>query len=107
LTNDSLVDFILKCASAYEEFNWAKKQYLGICKEFDDSLRSVSNFEDVSALCLSWAEFDPSEGYVEGEILEYDFTTRECKIRDDSDESYVQELYENHSYLFEGFEFED
>jgi hypothetical protein len=56
---------------------------------------------------LSWAEFDPSEGYVESELLEYDFGTRECTIKDDSDEDYIQEVCENHSYLFEGFEFEE
>ena len=104
---DALVDFILKCASVYEDFNWAKERYLGVCKKFDASLRSVSGFENISALSLSWADFDPSEDYLEGQMLEYNFITQECRIRDDSDESYIQELYENHSYLFEAFGFEE
>ena len=104
---DALVEFILKCASAYEDFNWAKEHYSVACKKFDASLRGVSDFENISTLSLSWAEFDPSEGYVESELLEYDFGTRECTIKDDSDEDYIQEVCENHSYLFEGFEFEE
>lgn len=103
---DALIEFILKCASAYEDFNWAKEQYLEVCKEFNASLRKVSEFESIRTLSLSWAEFDPSDEYLTCEMLEYNFITQECRIRDDSDESYIQELYDNHSYLFEGFEFE-
>ena len=102
---ESLKDFILKRVSAVDDPEYAKELYLSRCKEFDDSLSSVSAIEDIRSFSLEWAEYDPSDGLppevgCEAENLEYVFASKTCTITDEPDPEFIEDLYDFFGDLF-------
>lgn len=106
---ESLKDFILKCVSAVDDSESAKALYLNYCEEFDDSLSSVSSFEDICSFGLQWGEYDPADGLppeegCEAEKLEYVFATKTCTITEEPDEEFVGDLSDYFDRFFNGGE---
>ena len=103
---EELKDFILECASVYEDPEIAKDLYNDYCKDFDDSINKIKNFEDIKSLSLAWGEFDPDEGFPpeefsEGESIDYDFETQNCKKKTTPRKDFIKEMYEIYGDMFE------
>lgn len=108
-TMEQLHDFILSCASVYEDLETAKATYYNNCPNFDKALKNIRNLKEIKSLYLGWGEFDPEDGLppeeaCEGESIEFDFETKKCKKKTTPNKDFIKEMTEIYGDLFDEFE---
>lgn len=107
---DDLKAFILKCASVYEDYEFACGIYQQRCAEFDAALCKIDNLSEISSIKVSWGEFDPSDCLppqvgCEGESLEFDFATQKCKTKRTAEKWFISEMVEIYGDMFDEEDF--